>query len=99
MLAGSTELRDRLEANTRFFRKEMTARGFAILPGVHPICPIMLGEATLAQRFAELMLARGVYVIGFFHPVVPHGRARIRTQISAAHSKKISLSRSNSSLP
>jgi glycine C-acetyltransferase len=65
----------------------MTARGFDIVPGVHPICPIMLGDAPLAQRFAASMLERGVYVVGFFHPVVPHGKARIRTQISAAHTR------------
>ena len=66
----------------------MTARGFYILPGTHPIVPIMLGDAALAQRFAEAMLARGVYVVGFFYPVVPQGKARIRTQISAAHSRE-----------
>ena len=87
MLAASTALRDRLEANTQYFRAEMTARGFAILPGTHPIVPIMLGDAALAQRFAEAMLARGVYVVGFFYPVVPQGKARIRTQISAAHTR------------
>ena len=87
MLSRSTELRDQLEGNTRFFREEMTARGFDIVPGVHPICPIMLGDAPLAQRFAASMLERGVYVVGFFHPVVPHGKARIRTQISAAHTR------------
>ncbi|MCE9609114.1 MAG: glycine C-acetyltransferase [Chthoniobacter sp.] len=87
MLAGSTQLRDRLAESTAFFRAEMTARGFAILPGTHPIVPIMLGDAPLAQRFAEAMLARGVYVVGFFYPVVPQGKARIRTQISAAHTR------------
>ena len=86
LLTESTALRDKLETNTKFFRAEMTARGFNILPGTHPIVPIMLGEAPLAQRFAEAMLARGVYVVGFFYPVVPQGKARIRTQISAAHS-------------
>jgi glycine C-acetyltransferase len=65
----------------------MTRRGFAIKPGMHPICPIMLGDAVLAQNFAKAMLAEGVYVIGFFYPVVPHGQARIRVQISAAHSR------------
>jgi glycine C-acetyltransferase len=85
LLSQSTALRDKLAANTKFFRHEMTQRGFNILPGEHPIVPIMLGEAALAQRFAEAMLARGVYVIGFFFPVVPPGQARIRTQISAAH--------------
>jgi glycine C-acetyltransferase len=81
----STELRDRLEANTRFFRAEMTGRGFHILPGEHPIVPIMIGDAALAGRVAEAMLAKGVYVVGFSYPVVPHGKARIRTQMSAAH--------------
>jgi glycine C-acetyltransferase len=81
----STELRDRLEANTRFFRAEMARRGFRILPGEHPIVPIMIGDAALAGRVAEAMLARGVYVVGFSYPVVPHGKARIRTQMSAAH--------------
>src|SRR6202041_1908869 len=84
----STALRDQLETNTKYFRREMTKRGFNILPGEHPIVPIMLGDAALAQRFAEAMLARGVYVIGFFYPVVPQGKARIRTQISAAHSRE-----------
>ena len=88
LLTESTALRDKLEANTKFFRAEMTAHGFNILPGTHPIVPIMLGEAPLAQRFAEAMLARGVYVTGFFYPVVPQGKARIRTQISAAHSQE-----------
>jgi glycine C-acetyltransferase len=87
LLSASTELRDRLEANTRFFRGEMTNRGFNILPGTHPIAPIMLGEASLATKFASAMLAKGVYVIGFSFPVVPQGKARIRTQISAAHSR------------
>ena len=88
MLSESTELRDRLEANTRFFREGMDRLGFNILPGRHPIVPIMLGDAALAQRFAEAMLHRGVYVIGFSFPVVPKGKARIRTQISAAHSRE-----------
>ena len=88
LLSASTALRDRLEVNTRFFREEIAKVGFTILPGTHPIVPIMLGEATLAQRVAEAMLARGVYVVGFFYPVVPQGRARIRTQISAAHSRE-----------
>lgn len=85
MLTGSTELRDRLETNTRRFREGMERLGFDILPGRHPIVPIMLGDAALAQKFAEAMLNRGVYVIGFSFPVVPKGKARIRTQISAAH--------------
>ncbi|MCY2966655.1 MAG: glycine C-acetyltransferase [Planctomycetota bacterium] len=88
MLSESTALRDRLEENTAYFRGEMDRLGFNILPGVHPICPIMLGDAALAGRFADAMLARGVYVIGFSYPVVPVGKARIRTQISAAHSRE-----------
>jgi glycine C-acetyltransferase len=87
MLAGSTDLRDKLERNTKLFREGMTKLGFTILPGEHPIVPIMLGDASLAQRFAESMLAEGVYVVGFFYPVVPQGKARIRTQISAAHTE------------
>jgi glycine C-acetyltransferase len=66
----------------------MTAAGFNLLPGQHPIVPIMLGDAALAQRFADAMLTRGVYVVGFFYPVVPQGRARIRTQMSAAHTRE-----------
>jgi glycine C-acetyltransferase len=88
LLTKSTALRDKLEANTKFFRDEMTKRGFNILPGTHPIAPIMLGDAALATKFADAMLARGVYVIGFSYPVVPKGKARIRTQISAAHSRE-----------
>lgn len=88
LLSASTELRDRLEQNTRFFRDGMANSGFQILPGVHPIVPIMIGEAALATRMADAMLAKGVYVIGFSYPVVPHGKARIRTQISAAHSRE-----------
>ena len=87
ILSASTALRDKLADNTAFFREGMTACGFDLLPGTHPIVPIMLGDAALAQRFAEAMLARGVYVIGFSFPVVPQGKARIRTQISAAHSR------------
>ncbi len=83
----STDLRDRLEANTKFFRDEMTRRQFNIIPGEHPIVPIMLGDAALAGRFAEKMLEKGVYVIGFFYPVVPQGKARVRVQVSAAHSR------------
>jgi len=85
LLSESTELRDRLEANTRFFREQIATLGFEILPGEHPIVPIMLGEAQLASRLADLLLEKGVYVIGFSYPVVPQGKARIRTQISAAH--------------
>jgi glycine C-acetyltransferase len=88
MLTASTELRDKLETNTRFFRAELEKLGFEIVPGEHPIVPIMLGDASLAGRFAEAMLARGVYVIGFSYPVVPPGKARIRVQVSAAHSRE-----------
>jgi glycine C-acetyltransferase len=88
LLTTSTSLRDRLEENTRFFRAEMAARGFDILPGTHPIAPLMVGDAALAQRIAEAMLAKGVYVVGFSYPVVPHGMARIRTQMSAAHTRE-----------
>jgi glycine C-acetyltransferase len=87
LLTESTVLRDKLEANTQFFREGMSRLGFAILPGTHPICPVMLGDAALATRFADAMLQRGVYVIGFSYPVVPKGKARIRCQISAAHSQ------------
>lgn len=87
LLTESTTLRDQLEANTKFFREGMAKLGFTILPGTHPICPVMLGAAALATRFADAMLAQGVYVIGFSYPVVPQGKARIRTQISAAHSR------------
>ena len=87
LLTRSTELRDRLESNTRFFREGMTKAGFRILPGEHPIVPIMFGEAAAAVGFAERMLEKGIYVIAFSYPVVPHGKARIRTQISAAHTR------------
>ena len=88
LLSASTELRDKLEANTKYFRAALTERGLTIKPGTHPIVPIMLGDAALSQRFAARMLEKGVYVIGFFYPVVPHGTARVRTQVSAAHSRK-----------
>lgn len=88
LLTESTALRDQLETHTRFFRNAMTAAGFTIVPGEHPIVPIMLGDAALASRFADAMLERGVYVIGFSYPVVPQGKARIRTQISAAHTEQ-----------
>jgi glycine C-acetyltransferase len=88
MLSQSSALRDKLESNTKFFREEMTRRGFNILPGTHPITPIMIGDAALAAKFADAMLAKGVYVIGFSYPVVPKGKARIRAQISAAHSRE-----------
>ena len=86
ILTESTELRDKLEANTKQFRAGMTERGFAITPGDHPIVPIMLGDAVLATKMADMMLEEGVYVIGFSYPVVPKGKARIRVQLSAAHS-------------
>lgn len=85
LLRASTALRDKLEANTRYFREAMTAVGFDILPGEHPIVPIMLYDAPLAQEFAKQLLEEGIYVIGFFYPVVPKGKARIRVQISAGH--------------
>jgi glycine C-acetyltransferase len=88
LLRESTDLRDSLETNTRFFRRAMTDAGFDIAPGEHPIVPILLGDAALATRFADAMLARGVYVVGFSYPVVPQGKARIRTQISAAHTRE-----------
>jgi glycine C-acetyltransferase len=87
LLTESTALRDKLEANANFFRAEMTKRAFNLVPGTHPIVPIMIGDAALATQFADAMLAKGVYVIGFSYPVVPKGKARIRTQISAAHSR------------
>lgn len=88
LLKQSTGLRDTLDSNTRFFRGAMTAAGFDIAPGEHPIVPVMLGDAALASRFADAMLKRGVYVIGFSYPVVAQGKARIRTQISAAHTRE-----------
>jgi glycine C-acetyltransferase len=88
LLTASTALRDQLEANTKFFRAGMSRLGFNILPGTHPICPVMLGDAALAAKFADAMLRHGVYVTGFSYPVVPQGKARIRTQISAAHSRE-----------
>lgn len=88
LLTESTALRDRLEANSKFFREGMTRLGFNLVPGTHPICPVMLGEAALAAKFADAMLEEGVYVMGFSYPVVPQGRARIRTQMSAAHSRE-----------
>lgn len=85
LLSSSTALRDKLEVNTLRFREGMTKAGFDILPGIHPIVPIMLYEAQIAQEFAARLLKKGIYVIGFFFPVVPKGKARIRCQISAAH--------------
>ena len=88
MLTASTELRDKLEANTKYFREAITKAGLTIKPGVHPIVPIMIGDAAKSQKFAARMLEKGVYVIGFFYPVVPHGTARVRVQVSAAHSRE-----------
>ena len=88
LLSASTQLRDKLEENTKFFRDALTERGLTIKPGVHPIVPIMIGDAAKSQKFAARMLEKGVYVIGFFYPVVPHGTARVRTQVSAAHSRE-----------
>ncbi len=88
MLKETTELRDKLEWNTKYFREKMTAAGFDILPGDHPIVPIMLGDAKLAVDFARDMLDEGIYVIGFSYPVVPKGQARIRVQLSAVHEKE-----------
>ncbi len=87
MLSETTSLRDKLEQNTKYFRAEMTKAGFDIKPGEHPIVPIMLYEAPLAQKFADRLLEKGIYVIGFFYPVVAKGQARIRVQISAGHDK------------
>jgi len=87
MLSSSTELRDRLAENTAYFRAAMAGAGFAIAAGEHPIVPIMLGDAGLAGRFADALLSKGVYAIGFSYPVVPMGKARIRTQMSAAHTR------------
>lgn len=88
MLAAADDLRDTLVENTRYFREKMVAAGFDVKPGVHPISPVMLYDAPLAQKFAERLLEEGIYAIGFFFPVVPKGQARIRTQISAAHSRE-----------
>ena len=88
MLTETTALRDRLENNTQYFREKMTQAGFDIKPGIHPIVPIMLYDAKLSQQMASELLKEGIYVIGFYYPVVPKGQARIRVQISAAHEKK-----------
>lgn len=88
MLSETTDLRDKLEENTKYFREKMTEAGFDIKPGVHPIVPIMLYEAALAQEFAAKLLDEGIYVIGFYFPVVPKGKARIRVQLSAAHERE-----------
>jgi len=88
LLSETTELRDKLEANTKYFRSKMTAAGFDIKPGDHPIVPIMLYDAVVAQNFAAKLLSEGIYVIGFFFPVVAKGQARIRVQLSAAHTQQ-----------
>jgi glycine C-acetyltransferase len=88
MLSQAGELRERLAENTRYFRERMTGAGFDIKPGVHPICPVMLYDAPLAQAFAQRLLEEGIYAIGFFFPVVPQGQARIRTQMCAAHTRE-----------
>jgi glycine C-acetyltransferase len=88
MLSANTHLRDKLEENTKYFREGITKAGLNIKPGTHPIVPIMLGDAVLAQKMAARLLEKGIYVIGFFYPVVPKGTARIRVQISAAHTKE-----------
>jgi glycine C-acetyltransferase len=88
LLTKSTELRDKLAANTKYFRDAVTKAGLTVKPGVHPIVPIMIGDAAKSQKFAARMLEKGVYVIGFFYPIVPHGTARVRVQVSAAHSRE-----------
>jgi glycine C-acetyltransferase len=87
LVEQSSELRERLRDNTRYFRAQMSSAGFNVLPGEHPIVPVMFGDAVMAARVAELLLAKGIYVVAFSYPVVPHGKARIRTQISAAHTR------------
>jgi glycine C-acetyltransferase len=87
LLAESSDLRAQLRSNTAWFRDRMTSLGFDVLPGDHPIVPVMIGDAAVATRMADLLLDKGVYVIGFSYPVVPVGKARIRTQLSAAHSR------------
>ncbi|MEQ9021819.1 MAG: aminotransferase class I/II-fold pyridoxal phosphate-dependent enzyme, partial [Pseudomonadales bacterium] len=87
MLSETTELRDKLETNTRYFREQMTAAGFDIKPGEHAIVPIMLYDAVLSQKMAQKLLEKGIYVIGFYFPVVPKGQARIRVQMSAVHDR------------
>jgi glycine C-acetyltransferase len=88
LLSETTELRDKLEENTRYFREKITQAGFEIKPGEHAIVPVMLYDAVLSQQMSEKLLAKGIYVIGFYYPVVPKGQARIRVQISAAHSRE-----------
>jgi glycine C-acetyltransferase len=86
MLEGSTSLRDQLEKNTHYFRRQMQSHGFAVPAGDHPIVPVMLGDAVLAQKMSDRLLELNVFAVGFFYPVVPKGKARIRVQISAGHS-------------
>jgi len=88
LLEASTDLRERLHANARYFREQMQGAGFDLIPGEHPIVPVMLGDAPLAVDLAQRVQAQGVYVVAFAFPVVPHGKARIRTQMSAAHSRE-----------
>lgn len=88
LLTESTSLQDKLHENTRYFREKMTEAGFKIREGVHPIVPVMLGDAVLAQKMAQKLFEKGVYAVGFFYPVVPQGKARIRTQVSAAHTRE-----------
>ena len=88
LLDDGAALREKLMDNTRYFRAAMTEAGFDIKPGEHPICPVMLYDAPLAQRFASRLIEEGIYVIGFFYPVVPQGEARIRVQLSAAHERR-----------
>jgi len=88
ILKSSHELPQKLHSNTKFFRQRMTELGLQTLPGEHPIVPVMIGDAAKAGRAAELLLERGIYVIGFSYPVVPMGKARIRTQVSAAHTRE-----------
>lgn len=88
IISESTELRDRLESNTHYFRDEMKKAGFDIPDGDHPIVPIMLGDAVLAAKMAEQLLDKGIYVVGFSYPVVPKGKARIRVQVSAPHGRE-----------
>src|SRR5208282_3038284 len=87
-ITGTKDLRQRLFSNTRFFREKMSAIGFDMQPGEHPIVPVMLGDATLATKMASRLLEKGVYVVGFSFPVVPKGKARIRVQLSAAHTRE-----------
>src|SRR5262249_22682572 len=88
LLTQSPDLRDRLHANARWLRGALEGAGFTLKPGSHPILPVMLGDAALASRMADRLLERGIYVIGFSYPVVPHGQARIRIQVSAAHTQE-----------